>query len=221
MGLIVTKGLKTPASRLYRAFRPIILMPLLSVLRAETSDLHRRLDANLDFDSMMESKSSLANYLSGFERALTRCEARLDWSVLAQRGLPEVELRKERYENLRRDLRSLGCEPTGPAPAAAAGFEESVGIVYVLEGSVHGGRVMEKEARDRLGEPAVEWTRFFRGFEDRTPALWGAFVGWLERFPDDSEQQRMAGEAANWAFSVFIDNLIPNPENPTGGKSEG
>lgn len=189
-------------------------MSLLPALRTATAPIHERLDGSLGGGSFA-SGDALAGYLGCFHRALCRCWPAMDWQALERHGLDHTDERRARYEALGSDLVSWGRRPD-PLPATGApGVPETVGTAYVLEGSVHGGRVILARASEAFGPLPADRCRFLHAFGPRTGALWAGFATWMDALDADDDFTRRACDAACRTFGVFLEEFQPFSPSPT------
>lgn len=181
-------------------------MSLLQLLRDHTRDIHSRLDTSVRVGEATGSLKGYADYLDTFYRGLLASMERIDWSRAENLGLPHAERRRGRYDSLTEDLRKLGEEvPPLPAqPAAGTSDAATAGCLYVLEGSVHGGRQLLKMLEANAGPVAHDASRFFRAFGEETPEMWRHFTGWLDNLPNDGGFESEAVDAAVWCFRQFV-----------------
>ncbi len=125
-------------------------------LRDETRELHDRIERNPVAARMMAQDVGTADHRRMHVRLLGYHRPALDRvGVLLAGDMPDVlGAMADRVRRLEDDLRVMGTDPatvpSAPLPSDldAAG---AVGIVYVLEGSVLGGRIIARHLAERLG----------------------------------------------------------------------
>jgi heme oxygenase len=171
------------------------------MLRTATADLHAEVDARFagSIDGSLADYaiflSAMAAVLSPLERALERAsihEAVPDWEQRRRAGL------------LLDDLQTLGAAlPKEAEPPSVEGEARQLGIVYVLEGSRLGGKLLLRRA---LGHPEARVrtaTRYLSHGAGQD--LWSTFLVRLESSAavNDAPQEAVAGARA--AFALFGD----------------
>ena len=116
--------------------------------------------------------------------------------------------RPSRVPALEHDLRALGEDPaTVPSLAVAVPKDVAgtVGVVYVLEGSALGGRVIRGDLLRRLGPAVADATAFLSGRGEATGPAWRDIVLAVDRFgvarPED---WRDVVSGARATFTAFL-----------------
>ncbi len=89
----------------------------------------------------------------------------------------------------------------------------AMGILYVIEGSSLGGRVILKHIQKTLNIEQATGAAFFAGYGDRTGILWKEFMEALviHQITNNNGNEIIAG--ANHAFDVIIKHFRANPKN--------
>lgn len=172
----------------------------LAALREATGSAHARLDENLRL-ARDPSPADVRLHLQAMFSFLEPVEGEL-WAQPALSHLqPELRARKTRW--LRADLERLGALPTASVPELS--FPElplrapaGLGVAYVLEGSMLGGRVLARR-------PALAGLRFFEGYGEDTGRLWRELVVELERATPFS--RRLIVDAAVETFGAITEWL--------------
>ncbi len=152
---------------------------VLTRLRIETRPQHDAIEAALDITSETLTLDAYRLTIERFHGFYLPLEAGLvkigGWM---ERGLDLTERQKTLL--LKNDLQALGvsdpemvpvCTVLPPHGTVAAAF----GCLYVLEGATLGGQVIMPLLRNRLGITPETGGQFFRGYGDRTGAMWQAF----------------------------------------------
>lgn len=76
----------------------------------------------------------------------------------------------------------------------------ALGIVYVIEGSSLGGRVIYKHIHKQLGYDNNSGASYFAGYGDETGSLWKNFISTLVAFEKNHNNSDIIIEGANYAF---------------------
>jgi len=160
-------------------------------LRAETAEAHAEVDRLFGrFD--LTTAAGYAAMLTAHAVALMPVE---DW--LDRHAAPTVADWPERRRGgaLRSDLAALGYQvPVGEAFHGTSAPAALAGILYVLEGSRFGGRVIARSLPPSLPHAYL------------APAVapsWPAFVGWLDSVVADAASRAEAARAARAVFTRF------------------
>jgi len=173
-------------------------------LQAATAQLHAEVEAaplmaalmspGVDREILAEVLQRMLRIHAGWEQANA---PRLQ--VLAWPWRPRAQV-------LRDDLMALGVRPTTQAlPAPVAGCEaEAWGMLYVVEGSALGGRLIARHLRQHVPELAAV-VRHFEGAGDGPG--WPAFRAALEQALPDDAARSGAATAAAAMFSHFHGQL--------------
>lgn len=155
-------------------------------LRESTSEAHAALDRLVgSFDSL----ESYRRYLRGMSAFRQAVECQL---ASASAQAPLAEWSAERFSGLiADDLQDLAAAPVMPleVPKAAGDAAERLGILYVLEGSALGSRVLYKRAQS-LGLCAEFGARHL-AVQSRRSDRWPAFLALLEK-TEGIDMQRVA-----------------------------
>lgn len=111
---------------------------------------------------------------------------------------------------LAQDLAHFALPPPGgpgmpPAPPGEA--SDILGVLYVVEGSTLGGRVISSCLTRNLGLSADAGMRFFSAYEERTEAFWNTLTAYLNRHLDDDRAIAGASRAALATFELVESHL--------------
>lgn len=164
-------------------------------LRNHTASSHMALDETV---GALDSLASYRRYLRGLHAFRAPAE-RLIAAGLA--GAPDGlrELRPTRIvAEMRADMADVEVPPAAPvglaAPASASGL---MGLVYVLEGSALGARLLKRQAAD-LGLGPEHGARHLAAQADSLDA-WHGFLSALEAFDGYDEAEAIAAAEAAFA----------------------
>jgi len=175
-------------------------------LRAETAEAHRRLEDNLDIFGKIASADARRRLVQRFHGLHAGAEAALAPWLTAVDGLAFGD--RSRLPQLRRDLAALGCgDPAPPAcrVAAPAGAAEALGLLYVLEGSSLGGRVIGRRlAADGIDDTGLS---FLDPYGPQVGEQWRAFTAVLERETVGDADREAAVAGALRGFQLALDWL--------------
>lgn len=104
------------------------------------------------------------------------------------------------------DLRALGEDDEAPPPALEVdGAGAAFGVLYVIEGSALGARMLLPQVR-ALGAPADTATAFLARHAG-APERWRAFLRRLDAATLDAHQEHALAAAAQAAFAAVIQHL--------------
>ncbi len=174
----------------------MVAFPFRDFLRRETGALHRRVDdAFSRFDLSVERGvqdflTAQAAALLPIERAVERCREGGAGALI-----PDWASRRRSFllQGLDLDVPSLSIEPCGSK-------EAMLGMLYVLEGSKLGGRVLSERLVE-LEEPFGRAAALFLG-HGAARGRWSSFLAVLERHaPQPYGQVALGGATA--AFEIF------------------
>jgi heme oxygenase len=174
-------------------------------LRQATADLHRRSEDGLDLTTKLADFAGYVSLLdvlwrfhAGYERALRRAGL-----VSRFRGLCLCKA-----EWIAQDLSVLGCAPRGnPTDVAIGGKHDALGSLYVIEGSMLGGRYIGKSAARTLGVSPLSGARFFHGYGEWAASVWTEFVRDVNDVPAAGAAADRVEAASFRAFQTFIGNI--------------
>lgn len=107
------------------------------------------------------------------------------------------------------DLRTLGYPVTVHATPLSNSLSNhtppfAMGILYVLEGSSLGGRVILKNITNTLGYTAEEGATYFAGYGNLTGPRWKSFLEALTNFAAETGKNEEIVKGANYAFEAIF-----------------
>jgi heme oxygenase (biliverdin-IX-beta and delta-forming) len=180
-------------------------------LREATREIHGRVDHHPVLAPLVRSDLSRSDY-ERIVRCLTAILLQLDpplhAAVSCHFGSDDFQP-SPRLDWLHADLRALGTQMTATVlaigrplhqPASAA---ETIGMLYALEGSTLGGRIVARLLHRHLGLTATNGAAYFSGHGDATEARWQVF--W--NFANASCPNKQVEAAARGAVAIFTDFL--------------
>lgn len=159
---------------------------VLPVLRKATNAVHERLHVHPVTSVLVSPSLNKAAYIKalraffGFHKAV---EA-------TSNTLPAVYDIAHKSHLIESDLTALKADAASQAPCPAVTLGQStndlLGMMYVVEGSSLGGRVIAKNVAKILGLNAEFGARFFHGVSPQPAEDWRTFIGVLERHCTDA-----------------------------------
>lgn len=186
-------------------------------LRKQTRPAHEALEAHSLLQRLLSSSLTEAEYVQLLQSLLTFYESLESELVPATAALlarhPDPDYRYlPRAPLLDNDCRALGCDsPEVIYPTVKLPLDGSdaylLGVLYVIEGSTQGGRLIAQHLTHTLGLSENSGASFF--YIHRWDNSWMAFRHWFGRdlachYQDDI--QRMI-EGANMTFSTLHAHL--------------
>ncbi|WP_408082741.1 biliverdin-producing heme oxygenase [Flavobacterium plantiphilum] len=178
-------------------------------LRLSTSALHKQLES-LSLSQLIVSPEitvqKYAEYLQIMEPVVRDIELKV-YPVIS--NLISDINRRKKLSLIREDLKVLGFSITNISTEFDADFEIpfALGIMYVLEGSSLGGRVILKNIENQLGFTAECGAQYFAGYKENTGSLWKSFVSEMVRYEQEQGCGDVIIEGANFAFRLIFEYL--------------
>jgi heme oxygenase len=181
-------------------------------LRSQTQPLHQALEL-LPLSAAIVAGSLTKDQYISYLQAMYPVVRELEEDIYPRlrEFIPDLPQRAK-LQMLKRDLDFLNALPEHPPkPFEAAGYEFSVpsamGIMYVIEGSTLGGRVIVKNVEKVLGFDDDNGAVYFSGYGKDTGVLWKAFLQHFQSFEAKGGNGREIIEGANSAFRI-IHNIL-------------
>jgi heme oxygenase len=168
-------------------------------LRAATNDLHARLDARLA-PLVTQGDAGYREFLLRSAMALLPLEQALNEASIS--NLLADWPQRSRSGALRLDLAALSLrEPLGAAAPKVRGEAFQFGMLYVLEGSRLGARLLlaEVEALSRASQAATRYLSHGQGL-----SLWPSFLQRLEASQQVRREPEQAAAGARAVFRQFL-----------------
>jgi heme oxygenase len=184
------------------------------VLRAGTAAAHEAVEHATGLPDAVTDMAEYRACLSGFARVILPLERSFEglggWEDF---GIDLAE--RARTPALVADLTHAGIDPDDLAPAhvpAPTDLAAGLGALYVIEGSVLGGRIILDALLGRFGQDIAGATAFFGGRGPRTGLLWQTFRAALDRFGEsEPEAEAAVIAAANQTFAAFAATFQAHP----------
>ncbi len=172
-------------------------------LRDDTRELHERVEAATDVVRRCRTMDGYRDLLRRTSACVQGIEAALAGVALSEAGLDFDARRKG--ARLADDLRTLGEAAVAPRDfAPPATVAEALGVVYVVEGSMLGARILLRTIESSLGLSATHGASYFAGYGDRTAAMWKEFEARADAWcGDDETRYAEALRGAQRAFAAF------------------
>ena len=157
---------------------------ILSLLRQNTQPLHHALEQTAMSQLLLSPKLDRSTYvriLYGFYGAFSSLEKMVEEMANLYK-MDELEgLLDSRAAQAMEDIRYLtgtfdaSLLPGSSLPFAARSVPEALGVVYVMEGSKLGGKVISKHLSQTIGVSPAEGGRFFANTEGSGMEGWKLF----------------------------------------------
>ena len=177
---------------------------LSEILKTQTSVNHLLLEKKLiSFMKTIRTEAEYARFLALFygyfgalELSINKC---LNASII-----PDYENRRK-TEALKIDLKILNQEDLKLAASELLPVIEnhlqSLGALYVIEGSTLGGKIISKMIKQQLKTEVMAFT-FFTGYGDQSANMWNSFKHILNSITQP-DQIGIIVESANVTFQKF------------------
>ncbi|AWA29751.1 heme oxygenase [Flavobacterium magnum] len=178
-------------------------------LRTHTADSHNRLEAlpvSKSVTSPNITKASYTRYLQLMGAVIQQTESTL-FPMLAE-VIPDIAER-QKIPWIAADLDFLGAaQQAYPSPFSLEidSVAFAFGMMYVVEGSVLGGRYILKNIQQNLGYQE-EGVRYFSGYGNKTGGLWKQFLNALTAFEAQHGHGDEIISGADYAFTAIYDHL--------------
>lgn len=181
-------------------------------LRQETADSHQKLEENPLSKAILLPSVSVVDYqayLAALFGMTIACEEQIFPAISH-----EITDLQPRYKSQRiiDDLIATGFsdEEINALPVYRYQFTstaEALGIMYVLEGSTLGGRILYKHINETLSFTPENGASYFWGYGAQTGNLWKSFISSLTQFVEMGGSEEEVIESAKKTFTI-IDNWL-------------
>lgn len=188
----------------------------LKSLKEETALLHQQLETSPLSMNLMSAEVSLqqyAAYLAAMKGVIEFTEAQL-FPIVSKLIADKEERRK--LISISEDLKALSSQVTIPSYPAFTPFQLpvspafAIGVIYVVEGSTLGGRVILKHLQQRLFNLS-DGTSFFTGYGEHTGRLWKSFLNAFSGYAVQTNSQKEISEGAQQAFRSIYNYFVSLP----------
>lgn len=117
---------------------------------------------------------------------------------------------------LEQDLKTLGITKNGIAVKPLSNTQKlfspafALGIMYVIEGSSLGGRVILKNINAALGHDIDSGAAYFSGYGGQTGSYWKNFLGMLANYEAEHNNANEIIAGADYAFIAISEHFKNN-----------
>ncbi|MDR6808375.1 heme oxygenase [Dyadobacter sp. BE34] len=181
-------------------------------LRQETAESHQKLEDNPLSKAILSpsvSEKDYQTYLAALFGLTIACEDQVFPAIShVITDLPD------RYKSrlIIDDLLATGLSEAEIDALPVYRFEfstaaEALGIMYVLEGSTLGGKILYRHIHEVLGLVPENGASYFWGYGAQTGNLWKSFISSLTQFVDENEERDGVIDSAKKTFTI-IDNWL-------------
>ncbi|SDG86607.1 heme oxygenase [Dyadobacter soli] len=188
-------------------------------LRQETAESHQRLEDNPLSKAILTLSASVHDYqtyLAALFGVTIACEDQVFPAI--SHIITDLS---ERYKSrlIIDDLLATGLTEADIDALPVYRFEfsslaEALGIMYVLEGSTLGGKILYRHIHEVLGLTPENGASYFWGYGTQTGNLWKSFISSLTQFVDEHEERDEVIGSAKKTFTI-IDNWLSHRAQTT------
>ena len=181
-------------------------------LKAQTRRQHDAAEGSPAMRAVMSDGLAHSDYRDHLARLLgfyTPLEAALAKVDGLDTWVPGLDDRLVKTGWLAEDLSALDpgpMAPTGHMPAL--GVAEALGVLYVVEGSTLGGRLIERHLQRTLGLTPHDGARFYHSYGEARGPRWTTFKAALDAYgeahPDAASDVIAAAADTVQVFSVWL-----------------
>jgi len=181
-------------------------------LRQETAESHQKLEDNPLSKAILSPSVSVKDYqtyLAALFGLTIACEDQVFPAI--SHVITDLPYRyKSRL--IIDDLLATGLSEAEVDALPVYRFEfstvaEALGIMYVLEGSTLGGKILYRHIHEVLGLVGENGASYFWGYGAQTGNLWKSFISSLTQFVDEYEERDGVIDSARKTFTI-IDNWL-------------
>jgi len=184
-------------------------------LRTATSQSHINLEALPISASIMNpevTNSEYALYLRLMYDVVKDAEDNIFPAVASV--ITDLEERNKAYL-LEKDLKALGNFTENSSKPVSGSLNNpsmafALGIMYVIEGSSLGGRVILKNINAALGHDIENGAAYFGGYGGQTGSYWKNFLGMLTEYETENNNADEIIAGADYAFNAISRHFSEN-----------
>ncbi|MGG7660865.1 biliverdin-producing heme oxygenase [Dyadobacter sp. BHUBP1] len=181
-------------------------------LRQETAESHQKLEGNPLSKAILSpfvSVKDYQTYLAALFGVTIACEDQI-FPIISHVITDLADRYKSRL--IIDDLLATGLSEAEIDALPVYRFEfstvaEALGIMYVLEGSTLGGKVLYRHIHEVLGLTPENGASYFWGYGPHTGNLWKSFISALTQFVDELDERDGVIGSAKKTFTI-IDNWL-------------
>ena len=185
-------------------------------LRQQTSHQHKLLEENTLSKAILDpgiTVSVYQRYLLTMYKVVKGVELQVFEKI--QDIIPDINKRRKSHLIVH-DLLKTGLTPAAIDAVTPAGFyptdvAAALGMMYVVEGSTLGGRVIYKHVHKTLALDAESGASYFDGYGPETGSRWKSFIKALCEFAVTNQSEEEIISSAATTFSS-IDQLLKEAE---------
>lgn len=177
-------------------------------LRQETAESHQKLEHNPLSKALLNPSVSVKDYQS-YLAALFGVTIACEDQVFPAISNVITDL-SGRYKSrlIIGDLLATGLSEAEIDALPVHRFEfssiaEALGIMYVLEGSTLGGKILYRHVHEVLGLTPENGASYFWGYGAQTGNLWKSFISSLAQFVDEQEERDEVIASAKNTFTII------------------
>jgi heme oxygenase (biliverdin-IX-beta and delta-forming) len=182
---------------------------VMSLLKTETTPAHKQLERTNCFVRLFDPSYALHEYkqlLCRFYGFFAAVEPLLFDGLTAEQSA--VLGHKVKAHLLAMDLSILGMDeseqrnlPRCEELPRLSSFAQKMGVLYVLEGSTLGGRVISKRLKDHFGDTVLDKLNYYSCYGDNIGFEWKSFQIFMgSQFDDKADEIPVVITAANDTF---------------------
>lgn len=176
-------------------------------LRAKTSVAHTNLEqlpVSVSIVNPNVTNDQYVHYLNLMHDVVKQAEEEIFPALTA--FVPDLNERNK-TSLLENDLKTLGVsktksqKPFENADSMSPAF--AMGVLYVIEGSSLGGRVILKNIHTALGHTEEEGASYFAGYGNQTGSKWKSFLNALTTYEAQTNNEEEIIAGAEYAFTTI------------------
>lgn len=171
-------------------------------IKEATKSAHQQLEALVVKRlKAIRNNADYADLLKHFYAYFSKVERAIAPFITAEL-MPDYTLRRN-ASYLKKDIEALGSTTNELPPAQAPVITNTLsalGALYVMEGSIMGGRVII-QILEKAG--VTEGVSFFSGYGEATAQMWQRFTDVLNSHASTESEEVQAIDAANVTFNKF------------------
>lgn len=178
-------------------------------LKEATADMHQALERLPLSVSIIDPAVTLTNYQDYLLNMLPIVlDLEQNLYPLLHGLVPNLDQRRK-LPLLLQDLETLGVKVPGMLPLSLTGSAQHIsipfamGILYVMEGSTLGGRMIGNNIQKALAFTPVSGAKYFAGYGPATGSMWKSFLGDLQTFQVNENAGEEIIRGAQFAFTTI------------------